>query len=150
MAARGDRHEITVRVTGAGAQDLASLHRWLSREQWFEDAEAAYGLTVDYRELPASEEGPGSGEPSMGGIVEALLLVLVGEALKPIVADLYRRVGTAVRAWQANADTGDHQVEVAVTMNPAPETDAPTGTDDVSDARPDSGAEEPGEGGGTR
>lgn len=123
---------IRIRVTGDDAQNLEALHRWLSLEDWFAQAEAEQRLKVVYREGDGEERDPREhreGPPMSGGLVE-LVLVIAGAALSPVFDDLYRRARVAVRAWADNTSTSAHPVLTTVATDDADDTDDEVGSGD--------------------
>jgi len=109
---RGDEgcRQIHIRLEGGGARDLGALHRWLSREDWFVDAEQEYGLRVAYREEDGTERPAGPDGPPMGGLITDLVLLVAGAAIGPVFDDLYTRAKAAVRAWAENSGVDTPQV----------------------------------------
>lgn len=125
---------IRIRVSGDDAQSLTALHRWLSLEDWFAQAEAAQLVTVVYREYEGGERDPAEerdGPPMSGGLTE-LVLVLAGAALAPVFEDLYRKAKIAARAWADNTSSDDHPVGTSVVAD-----DGTAAPDGAPDARPD-------------
>lgn len=146
---------IHIRVEGDQARDLGALHRWLSREDWFRQAQAEYGLKIAYREENGTERDARPDGPPMGGLITELVLVVAGAALAPAFEDLYTRAKAAVCAWAGNSGVDAPQVDTGppqVGTGP-PQTDAgPTGADTPQDGRdegPDTGRDG-GEAGGAR
>jgi len=106
----GDR-QIHIRLDGGGARDLGALHRWLSREDWFVQAEREHGLRVAYREEDGTERPAGPDGPPMGGLIPELVLLVASSALTPVFEDLYTRAKAAVRAWADNSGTRTPRVD---------------------------------------
>jgi hypothetical protein len=110
------RRGIRIRVSGDDARDLGALHRWLSREEWFAQAEERDQLEVAYRERNGTErviDADQVGPPMGGGILE-LVLVITGVAIAPVFEDLYAHAKVAVRAWAANITSSGRSVEADV------------------------------------
>ena len=104
-------HQIHIRLDGGGPGDLESLHRWLSREDWFVHAERQYGLRVAYREDDGTEPAPGPDGPQMGGLITELVLVVTSAAMTPVFEDLYTRAKAAVSAWADNSGAEPPRVD---------------------------------------
>jgi hypothetical protein len=111
---------IRIRIDGDDARDLRALHSWLSLEEWFAEAEAAYGLKVVYREGDGTEREARRGGPPMGGGLTELVLVIAGAALAPAFEDLYSRIKVAIRAWEDNTSSDRHRVDTEIEAGDAP------------------------------
>ncbi|MBY8879019.1 hypothetical protein [Actinacidiphila acidipaludis] len=131
----GDR-QIHIRLEGGGARDLGALHRWLSREDWFAQAQREHGLRVAYREENGTERPAGPDGPPMGGLITELVLVVASSAMTPVFEDLYTRAKAAVRAWADNS--GARRPRVAATnTDPAAGAAGRTADDDAADPSDD-------------
>lgn len=126
---------IHIQVTDADANDLGALHRWLSLEEWFTQAEENRQLKVAYREDNGTERTPAAGPagPPMSGPIVELVLVITGTALSPLFEDLYARAKVAVRAWSENTSSEDRTVDAVVRRDPetAPDTEDDEGGRDT-------------------
>jgi hypothetical protein len=117
----GAERRIRIRIDGDDdASDLRALHRWLSLEEWFTEAEAARELKVVFREGDGTEQEARRGGPPMSSGVVELVLVIAGAALSPVFDDLYNRARVAVRAWADNSSSEQHRVEAAIDADDPP------------------------------